>query len=484
MISSAQKTGLVLSGGGVRGMAHIGVLKALEENGIPIDYITGTSAGAIVGSFYAIGLTPNQIEELVMSAEFREWATGKINEDLDYYFKKQDHDASWVSLKFSLDSLLRTRLPNSVINSARSDFALMEGMSSAIAKANYNFDSLFVPFRCVSADIKSKSQVVFDKGDLPMAVRASMAYPFYFTPVIYNDMILFDGGIYNNFPADVMLKDFNPDIIIGVNAGSYPDIPYEENVLSMFKTMLIQTTSYSVPRPDDILISPTVKDIGIFNFDEMKSAIDSGYQTTIRRMDEIKAKVAGRVTAEELNAKRKKFRDDLHTIYIDKIVATGINHNQEQYVRKILNYDNQCISIDELRPQYFKLLTDKNIKSIFPRLNYNTATGYFDMDLLIKKEKDLIVDFGGNISSSPINQAFVGVQYNFWGKQSLTTSGNIYFGKLYNSASIRLRYDVPGELNYYVEPVAIINRFDYFKSSSAFLEDIKPAYLIQSDRLY
>ncbi len=483
-IACAQKTGLVLSGGGVRGMAHIGVIKALEENGIPIDYITGTSAGAIVGSFYSIGLSPNQIEKLVMSEEFREWATGRINEDLDYYFKKPEPDASWVTLKFSLDSLLHTRLPSSVVNSARSDFALMEGMSSAIAKANYNFDSLFVPFRCVSADIKSKKLKVFSDGDLPMAVRASMAYPFYFTPVAVDNMILFDGGIYNNFPVDIMLQDFNPDIIIGVNTGSYPDIPYEENVLSMFKTMLVQSTSYTVPRETDVLISPEISQIGLFNFDEMKAAIDSGYAATMRQMDSIKARVSERISVEELNAKRAKFREGLKDIYIDKIEATGINRKQESYVRNILNHQNQCISLDGIKPHYFQLLTDNNIKSIFPRLKYNSNSGYYDMDLLIKKERDLIVDFGGNISSSPINQAYVGLQYNLWRKQALNLSGNIYFGKLYNSVALKFRFDIPARLNYYVEPVAILNRFDYFKSSSAFLEDIKPAYLIQSDRFY
>src|SRR6187402_2895958 len=192
--SYAQKVGLVLSGGGARGMTHIGVLKALEENGIPIDYITGTSAGAVVGAFYSIGLSPQQIEALVLSPEFKDWATGNISEDLDFYFNKNEPSASWISLKFSIDSVLHTRLPMSVVSSARSDFALMEGMSSAIARAGYNFDSLFVPFRCVAADIKSRQQVIFKDGDLPLAVRASMSYPLYFKPVSYNDMILFDGG--------------------------------------------------------------------------------------------------------------------------------------------------------------------------------------------------------------------------------------------------------------------------------------------------
>jgi NTE family protein len=481
---SAQKIGLVLSGGGARGMAHVGVLKALEENGIPIDYITGTSAGAVVGAFYAIGLTPTEIESLVLSAEFREWATGEINEDLDFYYNKDEPNASWVTLKFSLDSVIRTYIPSNVISSARSDFALMEGLSGPIARAGYQFDSLFVPFRCTAADIKHKKQVVFKQGDLPLAVRASTAYPFYFSPVLYEDMILYDGGIYNNFPVDVMQQDFNPEVIIGVNTGSYPDIPFEENFFSMFKTMLLQTTSYSVPRPDDILISPAVGAIGVFEFADIRAAIDSGYVETMRNMDSIKMKISRRTDPESQKQKRAAFRENSNQITIDKIYATGINQRQQRYVRSILNFKNECLTIGQIKPSYFKLITDKNIKNIFPRLMHNDTTGYFDMNLLIKREKDLKVDFGGNISSNPINQAYMGLDYNFWGRYALNISGNIYFGKLYNSAAVRMRYDVPAGIRFYIEPAAIINRFDYYKSSSAFLEDVKPAYLIQSDRFY
>lgn len=482
--ADAQRTGLVLSGGGARGMAHIGVLKALEENGIKIDYITGTSAGALIGSMYAIGLSPGEIENIILSGEFKDWATGNINEELDYYFNKQEPDASWISLRFSVDSAIRTYIPTSVINSARGDFALMEKMSPAIAKAKYNFDSLYVPFRCVSADIKSRKQVIFRDGDLPMAVRASMAYPFYFTPVGFKDMILFDGGIYNNFPVDVMLEEFNPEFIIGVNAGSYTDIPYEENVLSLIKTMIVQTTNYAVTREQDILINPAVTDIGVFDFDQMKAAIDSGYQATLRQIEIIKTRAGETISTDERIRSRAAFRNDLKPIFIDEINATGINSFQETYIRNILNYDNKCIGVDELRPSYFRLVTDNNIKSIFPRLQFNETTGFYDIDLLIRKEKALKIDFGGNISSNPINQAYVGIQYNSLRKNSLTITGNIYFGKLYNSAALRLRYDIRKKFSYYIEPVAILNRFDYFKSSSSFLEDLKPAYLIQTDSYF
>ncbi|MFM8951027.1 MAG: patatin-like phospholipase family protein [Bacteroidota bacterium] len=486
--SMSQKTGLVLSGGGVRGMAHIGVLKALEENNIKIDCITGTSAGAIIGAYYAAGLSPVEIERIVLSDQFRDWVTGKIGENLDYYFNKQDPDASWVTVKFSLDSTLKARLPISVVNSARTDFMLMETMSQAIAKADYDFDSLFIPFRCVASDIKSRSPKVFSDGDLPLAVRASMAYPLYFTPVTINDQILFDGGLYNNFPTDVMLKEFNPDIIIGVNAGSYADVPFEDDFMSMFMTLMVQPSNYTLPRESDVMIHPDLSEISVFDFNSVKAAIDSGYNYTLRMIENIQSKAPNSeklTTIDNLETRRNAFKSGFAKLEIDSINATGLNEFQESYIRKILRpSDKNYVTLEKLRPAYFRLITDKNMKSAFPTLKYNKGTGKFDMNLLVKKESDLSAEIGGNVSSSPINQAFIGLNYQIWRKNSLSLSTDLYFGKLYNSASLNMRYDIKGRFSWYLEPSAIINRFDFFRSSSALLNDIKPAYLVQTDQFY
>jgi NTE family protein len=482
--SVGQKTGLVLGGGGIRGMAHIGVLKALEENNIRIDCITGTSAGAIIGAYYAAGYSPAEIETIVLSGQFKEWATGKINEDLDYFFNKPDPDAHWVRLKFAIDSTLKVKLPISVVNSARTDFVLMETMSQAIAKAKYDFDSLFIPFRCVASEIKSRKPFIFRSGDLPLAVRASMAYPLYFTPVAYDNKIMFDGGLYNNFPVDIMLKEFNPDIIIGVNAGSYTDVPYEDDLMSMFMTLVTQPTEYVVPREQDILIAPTMDELSAFDFDDVKAAIDSGYYSTLRQIEAIRSK-SGTSTQQELNQKRATFRSNFSELLIDSITTNGVNEFQERYIRKTIKpIDSTAVSISDIKSNYFRLITDKNISSVFPTLTHNAQTGVFNMGLIVKKESDISVKLGGNISSSPINEAYVGLNYQLWRKNSLSLGTDLYFGKLYNSASLQLRYDIKGRFSWYLEPIGIINRFDYYKSSSAFQDDIKPAYLIQSDQFY
>ena len=485
-VMNAQSVGVVFSGGGVRGLAHIGVLKALEENNIPIDYITGTSAGALVGSLYAVGLTPTQIEQMVTSTNFVKTVSGKFSEDNLFYFKTNPNDASWISIKLIIDSIFRTQLPSNVVNPAEIDYGLMENMASPIAVANYNFDSLLVPFRCVAADITAKKPIIFSKGDLALAVRASMAFPFYYAPILIGDNILYDGGIYNNFPIDIMLKEFNPDIIIGVSSSGLPEMPSEGNFLSQLKTMITHTTNYSVTRPQDFLIEPNIKTIGSLSFDaeNIRNAIDSGYQETIRNMPAIKNSIKRQSDPFTLKINRHNLQSSNFNITIDKIYVYGINDKQSLYIQKTLNPKNQCMNLSQLKKNWFKLVADDNQRYLFPRLILNTETGNYDLHLDVKKNKGLFLDVGGNVSSRPTNTGFIGIQHNIWGKKSLRINANTYFGKFYNSGQVRFRLDLPGSFPIYLEPIANVNQWDYYKSSNAFSQDVKPSFLVQYDRSY
>ena len=217
-IGYAQKVGLVLSGGGAKGAAHIGVIKALEENGIPIDYITGTSAGAIVGSLYAMGYTPEEMVELMLSEEFSYWQTGTVENEYKYYFKRPDPTPEFGHFSIDMTDSLQVKasfLPQSLINPIQMNQAFMALFSQATAKAGWNFDNLFVPFRCVASDIYSKKAIIFKNGDLGDAVRASMTFPFFSQPIWKDSVPIFDGGIYDNFPVGPMKEAFHPDFIFG-----------------------------------------------------------------------------------------------------------------------------------------------------------------------------------------------------------------------------------------------------------------------------
>jgi NTE family protein len=484
-VAYAQKVGLVLSGGGARGISHIGVIKALEENNIPIDYISGTSIGAFVGCLYAMGYSPKQMEDLVNSKEFRNQAGGTLEEKLIYYFKRKDDNASWITLKFTVDSTISTTIPVSLTGSVPLEFGLMEGTAAAIAKAHYNFDSLFVPFRCVAADIAEKKPVIFKKGDLGQAVRASFAFPFYYAPVYMDGKVLYDGGLYNNFPANVALEDFSPDIILGSNVTGNNKVELNDNILSHLRTMVSTTTNYTLPNENGLIIEPLMDDdLGLFDFNKNQYLIDLGYKATIAKMENIKALITRRVGVEALNWKREFFKENQHPVVVDKIEIKGLNHKQAEYVRVILKPKKGTVTLEDLKTNYYRLVADDNIKTIFPKLRYNLQTGFYDLSLDIKREKDIKTQFGGNFSSRPISEAFVGIQYNIWGRQSLSMNANAYFGKLYSSGQIRFRLDIPHRLSYYIETDITYNLWDFFKSSSAFIEDKKPSYLVQSDQNY
>lgn len=478
--SHAQKVGLVLSGGAASGVAHIGVLKALEENNIPIDYIAGTSMGALVGSLYAMGYSPDQIQMMVKSEQFKDWSEGVIDQKFAYYFKRDDNNASWITFKLS-DSSLTSLLPTNLISPIAMDFGMMEIAASPAAGATYNFDSLFVPFRCVASDVESKKSVIFRKGDLAEAVRASMSYPFYIKPITVDGKLLYDGGLYNNFPSNVMLDEFYPDLIIGSNVTGNNPPPNEDDVFSQIKSMLQAKSDYTIQCETGVIIEPKT-DVGLFDFRSVDETIDSGYVATIRKIDLIKQYVDRRVEPLELAAKRNQFKQKQPKVVFDKIYIDGLNKKQAEYAEKVLRHNkNKPIEFKDLKEAYFRLAADNKIKSIFPKAKFNPATGFYDLYLRVKKERNFITYFGGDFSNKPISEGFLGVQYNYLGRFAAGTMANAYFGKLYSSVQVKTRFDFPFRTPLYIEPNFTWNKWDYFRSSTLFLEDVKPAYLVQSE---
>jgi NTE family protein len=143
----SQRVGLVLSGGGAKGLAHVGVLKQLEANGIPIDYIVGNSMGAVVGAMYAAGYSPRDIEQIVLSPEFQNWASGKVLPDKTYNFLTAEPSPSSLRLGLSIDSTFKANISPNLVNDLNLNFALARLLAPAAAAAKYDFNNLFVPYR-------------------------------------------------------------------------------------------------------------------------------------------------------------------------------------------------------------------------------------------------------------------------------------------------------------------------------------------------
>ena len=213
--AAAQKVGVVMSGGGAKGLYHIGVLEALEENGVPIDYVAGTSMGSIIAAMYAAGYSPAQMREIVASGVVKEWVSGRIDPRYTPYYQQIGHNPSFISVRLNLgNSGKRFRVTN-LISSTPIEMALTELFAPASAAAGGDFDRLMVPFLCVSSDMNAREPVVMRNGDLCEAVRSSMSIPLVFKPMKVDSMLLYDGGIYDNFPWRPLDVGFRPDLIVG-----------------------------------------------------------------------------------------------------------------------------------------------------------------------------------------------------------------------------------------------------------------------------
>lgn len=481
-LSFSQKVGLVLSGGGSSGIAHVGVLKALEENNIPVDYITGTSIGALIGAYYASGMSPVEIEQLVKSKFFKQISIGELPPKYTYLLKRRHDYASWISFKVSLNQPLINNIPTNVINSIPIDFYLMETFAGANAKAGNNFDSLFVPFRSLASDVEHKKSIIFKNGDLAGAVRSSMSYPFYLRPLTIDNNLLFDGGLYNNFPTDVMYDEFYPDFIIGSNVTEKNGHPEDDNLYLQLRHLLMTQTNFSPVCENGVLIEPWSQ-VNTFNFDEIPRLIDSGYAATIRLIPQIKKQVSREAEKDYMAARRKKFRNYSapDSIIFNKVEIKGVSNKTGKFIDQSIQFKNKPFSLSQLKHRYFRLTSDDKIRSVYPVAEKDSSSTFYKLKLFAKKEKNFYFDIGGNISNRPISEAFVSLQYNYLGRFGFTAYTNGYIGKLHSSTFSKFRLDFPGKVPFYIEPTFTYARWDYYRSSALFYDFEKPAYLLQED---
>jgi len=479
-----KKVGLVLSGGGATGLAHIGVLKALEEQHIPIDYICGTSAGALVGALYACGMSPTDIEALVTSKKFQEMAKGVIPTGRRYLYREKTPDASMISFPFSFDSLISNVLPMNFVQPVALDFEMFRLMGQTGALVDKNFDSLFVPFRCVASDIKSKRSVVFGSGDLNAAVRASMTYPMYLNPIKINGVIYFDGGLYNNFPVNVMYEKFNPDYIIGSNVSSNTLVKDENDFLGLLDQMTRFPTEYKIPCDAGIIISPNTE-VGTFDFSSADKAIEVGYLATLDAIDSIKMHVGDRSDSGWLQSKRTAFRKQMDRYPISSIVPLNRSSKVKQYViRSLINTRTKSPLLwNQLERRFYKLYAAEQIDFIFPRTSFN-ADSTFTLELNVKKSKPFKLAIGGHLSSRPVNIGYVGLTYRHLGEFATSMHAETYFGKFYGSVRGEVNLDFPEVFPLSSSVYFTMNSWDYYRSYSTFFEDIKPSYLVQKEMYF
>lgn len=273
------RIGLVLGGGGAAGIAHVGVLKVLEEQGVPIDVIAGTSMGAIVGSLYAAGYKADELEKVVGSLDWPSLFDDQQPRDMQSFQLKRDNAGFFNTAEVGIkDHSLK--LPDGLVSGQKLMFELRR-LLERVAQID-DFDRLPIPFRAVATDIETGEQVVLRKGNLATAVRASMSIPGVFSPIVIDDRLLVDGFVSNNVPVDVA-RQMGADILIVVSLPYYFEKRDQLNsaVAVTVQAMQFLTAKNSLPQlkglhAPHIVIEPDLKDIGSLSFGRVQETIPIG----------------------------------------------------------------------------------------------------------------------------------------------------------------------------------------------------------------
>lgn len=440
-----QSVGLVLSGGGAKGIAHIGVIQALEDNNIPIDYITGTSMGAIVGGLYAAGYTPAEMLELIGSKGFADWSTGKVDSDNTYYLLEPVRSPAFFKINLGSDSSKITSvLPTSLINPLPMNFAFVELFTPYTAQCDKNFDNLFVPYRCVTSDVFAKHKVVLKGGNLGDAIRMSMSFPMVFQPIDLNGLPMYDGGIYDNFPVDVMMTEFAPAAVIGVDV-STPNSPDTRNMLDQLENMIMQPETYPFPEKEGVYIHIDLTEFSLLDFPKYREIYNIGYARGLEMMDSIKLKVTSRVPSLERKIRRETFKARTPEVYFDSVSVSGGKPAQNVYIKSLFRRHEKTdtFGLPFARQAYYRAITPGRLMNLVPTPHYDSSDSLFSLHLKALVKDNFSLGLGGYISSSTNSMLFLTGSYSTLSFNSLDVGLNLWIGQSYMAAQGDLRLLFP-----------------------------------------
>ena len=482
-LTPAQRVAVVFSGGGARGLVHLGVLKALEENSIPIDVITGTSIGAIVGGMYASGYTIDEIVERVKSDDFKRWSTGEFEQEFNYYYKKQEQDAEMFAIRINLGREQKGTfmLPTSLVPSYQMDLAIVHFFSRASAACRNDFDSLMIPFRAMSYDVYNKKPYCPQRGDLSTVIRASMSFPGIFKATVIDSLLLFDGGIVDNFPVNVAIEKFSPDFILGVNCSYNYAPPTEDDVISQLVNLTSNLTNYDIPPEKGFVIDLDSLPVGLMDFNAVDVIMKAGYDKAMAEMPRIKERVTRRISAEELAKKRADFNVRKPPLVFKNVSVSGGSGNIQSYVKdELRSISDTTFTFEELRTRYFGVISDEGVNTFFPSARYNPETSLYDLHIRLSEAPKFKLGIGGNYSSFS-NLAFVSFAYSRYAPVSTKLLVNMYLGSVYNSQKLHARFDTRFRrfnIPLFLEATATHSTYDYYsKNPGLVYEDTKPDFI-------
>ena len=370
------KVGLVLSGGGAKGMAHIGALKIIEKAGVRIDYIGGTSMGAIVGALYAAGYSAIELDSIFRTTDFTNLIEDNLPRNAKTFYEKEDSERYAITLPFQKFKI-----------SVPPAFSGGQNVYNELVKLLYpvkeiqEFKNLPIPFICVATDVETGEEVPLREGYLPQSVMASGALPSLFEPVKIGNRLLIDGGVVNNYPLEEV-RDMGAEVIIGIDVQH--GLKDREGLLSATE-ILLQINNYRTvtdmeekSKNTDVYIKPEVSDFSVIDFDQYDRIIESGTMATQKSYGELK-RLAQRQHAERRDFAKMKITD---TLRIDELTVTGDTDYSRGYIKGKLRLGaDKTTSFTKLRQGIGNLAATNNFQTIHYRLQNKGENEELVLDL-------------------------------------------------------------------------------------------------------
>lgn len=489
----AQTVGLVLSGGGAKGIAHVGLIKALEENNIPIDYITGTSMGSIVGALYAMGYTPDEMLEIMTSQEFLDWAFGNVPKEDIYYFLQPEHTPEIVTINLgqrqeeniSSNKIVNNIVPGSVINPLPMNYAIMELFDPYTAQCDGDFDKLFVPYRAIASNVNKKRKEVLRSGNLGDAVRASMTIPIAYKPITINGDVMYDGGIYDNFPVQPMEEEFHPDFIIGSRLASSDttEVPlHEKNILSQLLSFVMQENTYTIAPEKGIVVMCPTQGFSMFDFADAQAIYERGYKIGIEMADSIKSRVPREVSAETRHMQRQLFKSRTPRMLFSKdITVTGVDESEKEYIMRQFSSSDSVLTIEAVHNGYLRNISTEKLSDLRIHARYNPDTKLYDLHLNAKSREGFSIGIGGFISSQNANSIYLGGHYRTLRLNSFDFDAGIYLGQNYQAGTISARMDVGKNTPTYMRLHIVSQQQYYSERARPFYDFNTPRYITNNE---
>ena len=463
--STGLKVGLVLSGGGAKGLAHIGALKVIDSLGLRIDYVSGTSMGAIIGSLYASGYSGNQLDSIFKTVNFDHIINDYLPRGSKTFYERENSEKYAVSLPLQGFKL---KLP-AALSRGQNTYNLLSKLTLHV-KDIQDFSKLPIPFFCMATNIETGEEIILEQGNLAQSVLASSALPTVFQPVVINDDLLMDGGIVNNYPIDE-LKAKNVDVIIGVDVqdellnrielNTAPDILLQINNFRTVEVMKVKS------KKTDVYIKPDIKDYNVVSFNEGRKIIDRGELATKEMLDEL-IQIKSNQTRIKTAAIKIIPADSIRINTID--INGNHNYTRAYILGKLRLKANEIISYDDFSKGINNLVATNNFDSFLYELVPTEYADGFDFHAtVIETNKTAFLKLGLHYD----NLYKSGLLVNFTKKRTLTKNDVMSLDLIFGD-NLRYNFEYFIDKGFYWS-IGVRSRFNQFHKNIVSQSLLTPA---------